>query len=51
LNTPFKRAASLGINKAEIQKTVDIAVKVRGGARRVMKDAIQKTIMNYGDGG
>ena len=44
----FKRAEKLGINKEEIQKTVDIAVKVRGGAHMVMKGAIQKTMTNMG---
>jgi len=38
----FSRAAKLGIGKEDIQKTVDIAVKVRGGAHMVVKDAIQR---------
>ena len=38
----FSKAEKLGIGKADIQKTVDIAVKVRGGAHMVMRGAIQK---------
>ena len=38
----FSRAKKLGIDKEDIQNTVDIAVKVRGGAHMVMKEAVQK---------
>ena len=40
----FSIAEKLGIGKGDIQKTVDIAVKVRGGAHMVMKGAIQRTM-------
>ena len=40
----FSRAEKLGIDEGDIQKTVDIAVKVRGGAHMVMKGAIQRII-------
>ncbi len=40
----FSKAESLGIGKEEIQRAVDIAVKVRGGAHMVMKGAIKKTM-------
>ncbi|MCJ7542831.1 MAG: hypothetical protein MUO88_24550 [Desulfobacterales bacterium] len=38
----FSRAEKLGIGEEDIQKSVDIAVKVRGGAHMVMKGDIQK---------
>ena len=38
----FSRAKKLGIDNEDIQNTVDIAVKVRGGAHMVMKEAVQK---------
>ena len=38
----FSKAEKSNIDKEDIQKTVDIAVKVRGGAHMVMKEAIQK---------
>jgi alkylhydroperoxidase/carboxymuconolactone decarboxylase family protein YurZ len=38
----FSRAEKLGIGEEDIQKSVDIAVKVRGGAHMVMKENIQK---------
>lgn len=37
----FSKAEKLGVDKEDIQKTVDIAVRVRGGAHMVMKGAIQ----------
>lgn len=40
----FLKAEKLGIGKADIQKIVDIAVKVRGGAHMVMKGSIMKTM-------
>ncbi len=40
----FSKAEKLGIGKEDIQKTVDIAVKVRGGAHMVMNGSIQKTM-------
>ncbi len=40
----FSKAEQSGIGKDEIQKAVDIAVKVRGGAHMVMKGAIEKTM-------
>jgi len=40
----FSKAEKLGIDKNDIQKTVDIAVKVRGGAHMVMKGAIHRTM-------
>ncbi|HKI50376.1 MAG TPA: hypothetical protein VKA69_13685 [Desulfobacteria bacterium] len=40
----FSRAEKLGIGNEDIQKAVDIAVKVRGGAHMVMKGAIQRTM-------
>lgn len=47
----FSRAEKLGIDKEDIQKTVDIAVKVRGGAHMVMKGAIQKAMKHNGTPG
>ena len=47
----FSRAEKLGIGKGDIQKTVDIAVKVRGGAHMVMKGAIQKAMKHNGTPG
>ena len=38
----FSIAEKCNIGKEDIQKTVDIAVKVRGGAHMVMTEAIQK---------
>lgn len=38
----FSKALTLGIEKEDVQKTVDIAVKVRGGSHMVMKGTIQK---------
>ncbi len=40
----FSKAEKLGIDKEDVRKTVNIAVKVRGGAHMVMKDAIQKIL-------
>jgi len=40
----FSKAEKLGIGKGDIRKVVDIAVKVRGGAHMVMKEAIEKTM-------
>jgi alkylhydroperoxidase/carboxymuconolactone decarboxylase family protein YurZ len=40
----FSKAEKLGIGKEDIQKTVDIAVKVRGGAHMVMNRSIRKTM-------
>ncbi len=37
----YSKAEKLGIGKGDIQKAVDIAVRVRGGAHMVMKGAIQ----------
>ncbi len=37
----YSKAEKLGIGKEDIQKTVDIAVRVRGGAHMVMKGVIQ----------
>ena len=47
----FSRAEKLGIDKGDIQKTVAIAVKVRGGAHMVMKGAIQGILKGKGQGG
>jgi alkylhydroperoxidase/carboxymuconolactone decarboxylase family protein YurZ len=44
----FSKAEKLGIAKGDIRKTVDIAVKVRGGAHMVMNRSIRKT-MTYND--
>jgi alkylhydroperoxidase/carboxymuconolactone decarboxylase family protein YurZ len=38
----FSKALKLGIEKEDVQKTVDIAAKVRGGSHMVMKGTIQK---------
>ena len=40
----FSKAEKLGIGKGDIQQVVNIAVKVRGGAHMVMKEAIEKTM-------
>jgi len=40
----FSKAKELGIDKGDIQKAVDIAVKVRSGAHMVTKGAIQRTM-------
>jgi len=40
----FSKAEKQGIGKEDIQKTVDIAVKVRGGAHMVMNGSIQKAM-------
>ena len=40
----FSKAEKLGITKGDIQKAVDIAAKVRGGAHMVMKGAIQRLL-------
>ena len=40
----FSKAEESGIDKDDIQKAVNIAVKVRGGAHMVMKGAIEKTM-------
>ncbi len=37
----YSKAGKLGIGNEDIQKAVDIAVRVRGGAHMVMKGAIQ----------
>jgi len=47
----FSRAEKLGIGKEDIQKTVDIAVKVRGGAHMVMKGAIHEAMKHNGTPG
>lgn len=49
----FLKAEKLGLHERDIQKSVDIAVKVRGGAHMIMKEAVQK-IMKHNtaaDGG
>ena len=38
----FSKAEKLGLSKSDIQKSVDIAVKVRGGAHMIMKETVQK---------
>lgn len=38
----FAKAEKLGIHREEIQKTIDIAVRVRGGAQMVVNAAIKK---------
>ena len=43
----FSRADKLGISEKEIQASVDIAVKIRGGAHMVMKGAIQKIMKQH----
>lgn len=40
----FSKAESLGITTGDIEKAVEIAVKVRGGAHMAMKDSIQKIL-------
>jgi alkylhydroperoxidase/carboxymuconolactone decarboxylase family protein YurZ len=40
----FSKAEKLGISKDDIRKTVDIAVKVKGGAQMVMTGAIERTM-------
>ena len=42
----FSKAKKLGIDKGDIQKSVDIAAKVRGGSHMVMKGTIQKIMKN-----
>jgi len=42
----FSKAEDLGIETGKIQKAVEIAVKVRGGAHMVMKDSIRKILKN-----
>ncbi len=37
----YAKADKLGIGKEDVQKAVNIAVRVRGGAHMVMKGAIQ----------
>ena len=44
LNTIFRKPKAWVSVKTKIQKAVDIAVKVRGGAHMVMKGAIEKTM-------
>ena len=38
----FAKAGDLGIAAGEIEQAVAIAVKMRGGAHMVMKDAVRK---------
>ena len=40
----FVKAEKLGITKEDIQKAVDIAVKVRSAAHMVVKDTIQRVM-------
>ena len=40
----FAKASELGVTAEEIEKTVAIATKVRGGAGMVMKDSIRKIL-------
>ncbi len=42
----FQKAEKLGVAKEDIQKAVDVAVKVRGGAHMVMNGAIQRAMVN-----
>jgi hypothetical protein len=40
----YSKAEDLGITPADVEKAVEIAVKVRGGAHMVMKDAIRNIL-------
>jgi len=44
----FATAEKLGISTEDIEKVVEIAAKVRGGAHMVMKDSIRGIIKNTG---
>jgi len=45
----FSKAKKLGIDRKDIQKTVGIAVKVRGGAHMVMRGTIEKILEGKGN--
>jgi hypothetical protein len=50
----FSKAEKLGLSERDIQKSVDIGVKVRGGAHMIMKEAVQKIMKHNtrsGEGG
>ena len=40
----FTKAERFGITTGDIEKAVDIAVKVRGGAHMAMKDSLHKIL-------